>query len=191
MIYTGWGQSNSPGNEQLDFWGSAAADQRLLAQLRRDQGPGGRHDHQPDHLRQGPRRAGRGDQGARPGDDGEAVRHPELHHPAGAHRLLEPLRPSRGLSASSPSASRRSGGGTRRRQPRSEASSDGGSGGADPPQRAATGRRRRGLRRDDALGLGGGQDRAARAVDLRRPQISGRTSPISTMSTSPRRRAGG
>ncbi len=26
MIYTGWGQSNSPGNEQLDFWGSAAAD---------------------------------------------------------------------------------------------------------------------------------------------------------------------
>jgi microcin C transport system substrate-binding protein len=26
MIYTGWGQSNSPGNEQLDQWGSAAAD---------------------------------------------------------------------------------------------------------------------------------------------------------------------
>lgn len=26
MIYSGWGQSNSPGNEQLDYWGSAAAD---------------------------------------------------------------------------------------------------------------------------------------------------------------------
>jgi microcin C transport system substrate-binding protein len=26
MIYTGWAQSLSPGNEQLDFWGSAAAD---------------------------------------------------------------------------------------------------------------------------------------------------------------------
>ncbi len=26
MIYTGWAQSISPGNEQLDFWGSAAAD---------------------------------------------------------------------------------------------------------------------------------------------------------------------
>jgi microcin C transport system substrate-binding protein len=26
MIYAGWGESNSPGNEQLDFWGSAAAD---------------------------------------------------------------------------------------------------------------------------------------------------------------------
>jgi len=25
MIYTGWGESNSPGNEQLDFWGSEAA----------------------------------------------------------------------------------------------------------------------------------------------------------------------
>jgi len=28
MIYTGWGESNSPGNEQLDFWGSAAADKQ-------------------------------------------------------------------------------------------------------------------------------------------------------------------
>ncbi len=26
MVYTGWGQSNSPGNEQLSFWGSKAAD---------------------------------------------------------------------------------------------------------------------------------------------------------------------
>ena len=26
MIYTGWAQSSSPGNEQLDFWGSKAAD---------------------------------------------------------------------------------------------------------------------------------------------------------------------
>jgi microcin C transport system substrate-binding protein len=26
MIYTGWGESNSPGNEQMDQWGSAAAD---------------------------------------------------------------------------------------------------------------------------------------------------------------------
>ncbi|HUG61833.1 MAG TPA: extracellular solute-binding protein [Methylomirabilota bacterium] len=26
MTYTGWGQSMSPGNEQLDFWGSGAAD---------------------------------------------------------------------------------------------------------------------------------------------------------------------
>jgi microcin C transport system substrate-binding protein len=26
MIYTGWGQSLSPGNEQRDFWGSAAAE---------------------------------------------------------------------------------------------------------------------------------------------------------------------
>jgi microcin C transport system substrate-binding protein len=26
MTYTGWGQSMSPGNEQMDFWGSAAAD---------------------------------------------------------------------------------------------------------------------------------------------------------------------
>ena len=26
MVYFGWGQSNSPGNEQLDFWGSKAAD---------------------------------------------------------------------------------------------------------------------------------------------------------------------
>ena len=26
MVYTGWGESNSPGNEQLDYWGSKAAD---------------------------------------------------------------------------------------------------------------------------------------------------------------------
>jgi microcin C transport system substrate-binding protein len=26
LVYTGWAQSNSPGNEQLDFWGSEAAD---------------------------------------------------------------------------------------------------------------------------------------------------------------------
>jgi microcin C transport system substrate-binding protein len=26
MVYFGWGESNSPGNEQLDFWGSKAAD---------------------------------------------------------------------------------------------------------------------------------------------------------------------
>lgn len=26
MVYTGWGESNSPGNEQIDFWGSQAAD---------------------------------------------------------------------------------------------------------------------------------------------------------------------
>jgi microcin C transport system substrate-binding protein len=26
MIYTGWAQSLSPGNEQRDYWGSAAAD---------------------------------------------------------------------------------------------------------------------------------------------------------------------
>jgi microcin C transport system substrate-binding protein len=26
MVYTGWGQSTSPGNEQLDYWGSDAAD---------------------------------------------------------------------------------------------------------------------------------------------------------------------
>ena len=26
MVYTAWGQSNSPGNEQMDQWGSAAAD---------------------------------------------------------------------------------------------------------------------------------------------------------------------
>jgi microcin C transport system substrate-binding protein len=26
MVYTGWGQSNSPGNEQMDQWGSVAAD---------------------------------------------------------------------------------------------------------------------------------------------------------------------
>jgi microcin C transport system substrate-binding protein len=26
LVYNGWGQSNSPGNEQLDFWGSKAAD---------------------------------------------------------------------------------------------------------------------------------------------------------------------
>ena len=28
MVYTGWGESNSPGNEQLDFWGSVAADRQ-------------------------------------------------------------------------------------------------------------------------------------------------------------------
>jgi microcin C transport system substrate-binding protein len=26
LVYTGWGQSTSPGNEQLDYWGSQAAD---------------------------------------------------------------------------------------------------------------------------------------------------------------------
>ncbi|MCB1487437.1 MAG: ABC transporter substrate-binding protein, partial [Bauldia sp.] len=28
MIYAGWGESNSPGNEQADYWGSAAADKQ-------------------------------------------------------------------------------------------------------------------------------------------------------------------
>jgi microcin C transport system substrate-binding protein len=28
MVYTGWAESNSPGNEQLDFWGSVAADRQ-------------------------------------------------------------------------------------------------------------------------------------------------------------------
>jgi microcin C transport system substrate-binding protein len=28
MVYTGWGESNSPGNEQMNFWGSQSADEQ-------------------------------------------------------------------------------------------------------------------------------------------------------------------
>ena len=79
MVYTGWGECNSPGNEQLDFWGSEAADSeasrnyagikdpavdaiinRIIFAKDRDE-PGG------------------GGACARPRDDGRAIRHPELY----------------------------------------------------------------------------------------------------------------
>src|SRR5690606_4231669 len=52
-----------------------------------------------DHLQQRPRRPGGGGEGARPRDDGAAVRDPELLRPDRPHRLLEPLRAPRPLPA--------------------------------------------------------------------------------------------
>ena len=71
--------------------------QGVVAELCRHQGPGGRCDHQPDHLRQGPRGPGGGSEGARSRHDVGSVRDPDLHDPGGAYRLLEPFRPPRRL----------------------------------------------------------------------------------------------
>ena len=54
-------QSESPGNEQRDFWGSAAADRDGCAQHRRHQEPGGRQADRQGRVRQGPRGAAGGD----------------------------------------------------------------------------------------------------------------------------------
>ncbi len=92
MIYAAWGQSNSPGNEQLDFWGSEAADRDSSRNYAGIKDPGGRHDHQRHHLRQGPVRAACGGGRARPRADVEPVRDPELHDPGRPHRALGSLR---------------------------------------------------------------------------------------------------
>ena len=79
MIYTGWAQSLSPGNEQFDFFGSEAADRDASRNYAGIKDPAVDALDQARRLRQGPRRAGRGDRGARPCADGEPVRHPDLH----------------------------------------------------------------------------------------------------------------
>ncbi len=57
IIIDNFAQSNSPGNEQRDFWGSAAADQRRQPQYRRHQEPGDRQADRQGRVRQGPRRS--------------------------------------------------------------------------------------------------------------------------------------
>ena len=54
MIVTVWGQSLSPGNEQRDVWGSAAAAHAGQPQPGRHQGPGDRQAHRAGHHRARP-----------------------------------------------------------------------------------------------------------------------------------------
>ena len=92
---TVWPESLSPGNEQRDFWGSAAADR-----------PGSRNvvgikDPAIDALidkvifAQRPGRARRGDAGARPGAARPQLRRAAVELAGAAHRALEPLRQAR------------------------------------------------------------------------------------------------
>ena len=64
-IIASWAQSLSPGNEQRDFWSTRAADTPGSRNLCRHQEPGDRCPDRADHFRQGSRRTGGHDQGAR------------------------------------------------------------------------------------------------------------------------------
>ena len=90
-----WGQSLSPGNEQRDFWGSAAADRPGSRNSLGIKDPGDRRADREGDLRQGPRRTGRGDQGARPRAARPRLRRAAMDLSRHAHRALEPLRPAR------------------------------------------------------------------------------------------------
>ena len=57
MVYGGWGESNSPGNEQLRFWGSEAADSAASRNYAGIKDPAVDAIIKRHHLRQGPRRA--------------------------------------------------------------------------------------------------------------------------------------
>ena len=79
MIIDHWGESLSPGNEQREYWGSQAADRARLAEYHRHQESGGRCADRQGDLRQGPRRAGGGDQGAGPRAVVEFLRRAAIH----------------------------------------------------------------------------------------------------------------
>ena len=89
-----WGQSLSPGNEQREFWGSEAADRPGSRNSLGIRDPGDRRADRPGHLRQGPRRARRGDEGARPRAAGPRLRRAAMDLSLHAHGALEPLRPA-------------------------------------------------------------------------------------------------
>ena len=74
-----WGQSLSPGNEQREFWGSQAADQPGSRNTIGIKNPGGRCADREGHLRQGPRRPGGCDQGARSRAALEFLRRAAIH----------------------------------------------------------------------------------------------------------------
>ena len=121
-----WGQSLSPGNEQREFWGSQAADRPGSRNYRRHQESGDRRADRARHLRQGPRRSGRRDQGARPRAAVEPLRRAAVD-------LSARSAPRAGTASAGPTdcrntacrLSRRSGGGTPKRPPRSEARREG------------------------------------------------------------------
>ena len=66
IIIASWPQSLSPGNEQRDFWGSPAADTPGSRNYVGIKNPAVDAHDRAGYFRQGSRRAGRGDQGARP-----------------------------------------------------------------------------------------------------------------------------
>ena len=65
IIVDNFPQSESPGNEQRDFWGSAAADKDGSPQHRRHQEPRDRQADRQDRVLDGPRRSRRRNHGAR------------------------------------------------------------------------------------------------------------------------------
>ena len=96
-----------------------------LAQSRRHQESGGRQADRPSDVRQEPRGARRGNQGARPRAAVEPLRRSAMDLPQGSHRLLGSIRTRRKCRNTAPRRSRPSGGGTKPRPPRPEAASDG------------------------------------------------------------------
>ncbi len=90
-----WGQSLSPGNEQLEFWGSRAADKPGARNTAGDQESGHRRTDPEGHFRQGSRHARRRHEGAGPRAAVEFLRGAAVHLRLCPLRALGPLQPSR------------------------------------------------------------------------------------------------
>ena len=174
-----WGQSLSPGNEQLEFWGSRAADQPGSRQHRRHQESGDRRTDPEGHLRQGSRHAGRRDQGAGPRAAVESLCGAAVHLRLCPLRPLGPLQPRRTaaeiwrLRPSLAMVVGRGEGGEDRRTHLIEQIEDAI---ALAAGRAGHRRRRgaRGPRADAALAQDKDKAGSARHLRLRRPEVSGR-----------------
>ena len=94
MTVRSWGQSQSPGNEQRDYWTSETADVPGQPQPRRHQRPGRRRADRARHRRPRPRRLVRADARPRPRAAVGPLRGPALAHPELPRRLLGQVRPA-------------------------------------------------------------------------------------------------
>ena len=136
------GQSDSPGNEQRDFWGSAAADQPRLEQLHRHQDPVVDELIERRDRRARPREPGRPHPRARPRAALGLLRHPAWYSSADRGAVLEQVLPSRRCRRSA--ACRSTPGGTTRPRRRALAAEMGGNAAARARRAACSDDRRRG-----------------------------------------------
>ena len=89
-----WGAVAVAGQRAARILGLAGGGHGGFAQYHRHQESGDRQADRAAHLRQGPRRPGRGDQGARPRAAVESLRRAAVELPQGPHRALGSLRPA-------------------------------------------------------------------------------------------------
>ncbi len=179
-------QSQSPGNEQRDFWSSQGGRHAGLAQLCGHQGSGRRRAGRPRHLRHRPRRPAGRHPCARPRAVVELLRRAAMAPAEGLDRLLEQVRHSREAAELYRRRHRIPGGSTRPRRPRCKPSTRARiehEAGDDPSRPAGARRRGRRLAAASPAGPSRRCPPTRRCTGCRPSAISnmGRTSRISTM----------